>query len=109
MASIRKEITVKASVDQVWGAIRDIGALHTPLVPGFVVDTKLETDARIVTFANGHVVRERIVTIDDSARRLVWECGPCATREKTIRSPFRAAPCTIFCGNNLCVRTTNGS
>lgn len=72
MASIRKEITVKASVDQVWDAIRDIGALHTRLVPGFVVDTKLESDARIVTFANGHVVRERIVTIDDSARRLVW-------------------------------------
>jgi len=72
MATIRKEITVNAQVEQVWDAMRDIGALHTRLVPGFVVDTKLETNARVVTFANGGVVRERIVTIDDDARRLVW-------------------------------------
>jgi hypothetical protein len=42
MASIRKEITTKANADQVWDALRDIGALHTRLVPGFVVDTRLE-------------------------------------------------------------------
>ena len=72
MATIRKEITVKATVDQVWAVMRDIGALHTRLVPGFVIDTKLEPGARVVTFANGRVVRERIVTIDDAARRLVW-------------------------------------
>jgi carbon monoxide dehydrogenase subunit G len=72
MATIRKEITVKATVEQAWDVMRDIGALHTRLVPGFVVDTKLEPGARVVTFANGRVVRERIVTIDDDARRLVW-------------------------------------
>ena len=72
MATIRKEITVKATVVQVWDVIRDIGALHTRLVPGFVVDTKLEPGVRVVTFANGRVVRESIVTIDDDARRLVW-------------------------------------
>lgn len=72
MATIRKEITVKATVEQAWDAMRDIGALHTRLVPGFVVDTKLESGARVVTFANGRVVRERIVTIDDAAHRLVW-------------------------------------
>jgi hypothetical protein len=72
MASIRKEITTTAKPDQVWAAIQDIGALHTRLVPGFVVDTKLEPGARIVTFANGITVRERIVTIDDQAKRLVW-------------------------------------
>ena len=72
MATIRKEVTTTAKPDQVWAAIRDIGALHTRLVPGFVVDTKLEPGARIVTFANGITVRERIVTIDDQAKRLVW-------------------------------------
>jgi carbon monoxide dehydrogenase subunit G len=72
MATIHKEITVKATVGQAWDVMRDIGALHTRLVPGFVIDTKLEPDARVVTFANGRVVRERIVTIDDDARRLVW-------------------------------------
>ncbi len=72
MASIKREITVRASVDQVWDAMRDIGSLHIRLVPGFVLKTELESDARIVTFANGRVVRERIVSIDDAARRLVW-------------------------------------
>jgi hypothetical protein len=72
MATIRKEITTTAKPDQVWAAIQDIGALHTRLVPGFVVDTKLEPGARIVTFANGITVRERIVTIDIQAKRLVW-------------------------------------
>ena len=72
MASIRKEIFTTARPDQVWDAIRDIGALHTRLVPGFVVDTRLEPGERIVTFSNGMVVREPIVDIDDNAQRLVW-------------------------------------
>jgi hypothetical protein len=46
--------------------------LHTRLVPGFVVDTQVAPGERIVTFFNGMVVREPIVTIDDEARRLVW-------------------------------------
>jgi carbon monoxide dehydrogenase subunit G len=72
MASIRKEILTSAPPDEVWAAIRDIGALHTRLVPGFVVDTKLEPGQRIVTFGNGMIVREPIVDIDDKAQRLVW-------------------------------------
>jgi hypothetical protein len=72
MASIRKEIETRARLDGVWAAIADIGALHTRLVPGFVVDTKLEPGARVVTFGNGMVVREPIVTIDAASRRLVW-------------------------------------
>jgi hypothetical protein len=72
MASVRREILTNARVDDVWSAIRDIGALHTRLVPGFVIDTKLEDGARIVTFGNGMVVREPIVTIDEQAKRLVW-------------------------------------
>lgn len=72
MASIRKEITVAMSPDAVWERVADIGALHTRLVPGFVVDTSLEPGARRVTFANGIVAREVIVDQDDTARRLVW-------------------------------------
>src|SRR5215510_742677 len=72
MASIRKEIDLGASPAEVWDAVRDVGALHERLVPGFVVDTRLEPGARIVTFGNGMVVRELIVDLDDQARRLVW-------------------------------------
>lgn len=59
-------------MEDVWDALRDIGALHTRLVPGFVIDTRLEDDARVVTFGNGMIVRERIVTIDEESRRVVW-------------------------------------
>jgi carbon monoxide dehydrogenase subunit G len=72
MASIHKEIRIQARPEKVWEAIRDVGAVHTRLAPGFVVDTRLEADARVVTFANGLVARELIVDIDDGARRLVW-------------------------------------
>jgi len=72
MASIRKEIPLDARPEDVWSAVRDIGALHERLVPGFVVATRLEDGARIVTFDNGLVARELIVDLDDEARRLVW-------------------------------------
>ena len=72
MASIRKQIHTRASAAAVWDALRDVGALHTRLVPGFVVDTRLEEGARIVTFGNGMVIREPIVDVDDQARRVVW-------------------------------------
>ena len=75
MASVRKEILLDARAEDVWDAVRDVGALHTRLVPGFVTDTRLEKGARIVTFGNGMVVRELIVDLDDTARRLVWSAS----------------------------------
>jgi carbon monoxide dehydrogenase subunit G len=72
MASIRKQIQIDAHPDAVWDAIRDFGALHTRLVRGFVVDTKLDGGSRIVTFANGAVQREPLVDSDDALRRLVY-------------------------------------
>ena len=72
MASIRREILVNASQQDVWAALRDWGALHERLVPGFVTDTRLDGEDRIVTFATGTVLRERLVDLDDDARRLVW-------------------------------------
>jgi carbon monoxide dehydrogenase subunit G len=72
MASIQKQISTNASADEVWSAVSDIGALHTRLVPGFVVDTRLEAGGRIVTFGNGMLVREPIVDVNHQTRRLVW-------------------------------------
>jgi hypothetical protein len=73
MASIRKEITVTASAAQVWDAVRDVGAIHERLVPGFVTGCHMEgAGARIVTFANGVTARELIVDLDDVQRRAVW-------------------------------------
>ena len=52
--------------------MRDFGAVHTRLVPGFVTDCRLDGDARIVTFANGSVARELLVDCDEARRRLVY-------------------------------------
>ena len=72
MASIRKHIQIEAPPDKVWDALRDVGALHTRLVPGFVTDTRMEENARVVTFGNGMVAREEIVSVDAAQRRVCW-------------------------------------
>jgi carbon monoxide dehydrogenase subunit G len=72
MASIRREVSIEVAAEQVWEAVRDVGALHTRLVAGFVTDCRLDGDARVVTFANGMIVREVIVDVNDGDRRLVW-------------------------------------
>jgi carbon monoxide dehydrogenase subunit G len=72
MASIRREIQLEVPPDKVWDALRDVGAIHHRLAPGFVTDVRLEPGARVVTFGNGVVARELIVDVDDEARRLVW-------------------------------------
>jgi len=72
MASIRREMHVAARPETAWAALRDVGAVHRRLAPGFVTDTRLEQGARVVTFGNGMVVRELIVDVDDEARRVAW-------------------------------------
>lgn len=72
MASIRNEIVLGAAPDRVWDALRDFGNVHTRVAPGFLTDSKIDGDARIVTFANGAVARETLVASDDAARRLVY-------------------------------------
>jgi hypothetical protein len=72
MASIHKDIPIDAHPDDVWAAVRDFGAVHQRLAPGFVIDARLEGDARIVTFHNGTVARELLVDCDAARRRLVY-------------------------------------
>jgi len=72
MASIYKDVPLAAPASIVWDAVRDFGAVHTRLAPGFVTDTRLDGDARIVTFANGNVVRERLVDCDEVRQRLAY-------------------------------------
>ena len=55
MASIRREVQVNAGAEKIWGAVRDVGAVHQRVAPGFVVDTKMEEGARVVTFARSTV------------------------------------------------------
>ena len=72
MAAIRREIEIERSCAEVWDAVRDVGAIHERLVPGFVVNCELQGDWRVVTFANGMTVRELIVSVDDEICRHSW-------------------------------------
>jgi hypothetical protein len=91
MATLHKEVMIAAPLDVVWDAIRDVGALHTRLVPGFVVDTRLDGDARIVTFGNGLVAREVILSLDDARHRLAWNAeGGRTTHYNAVLEAFSA-------------------
>ena len=76
MASIHHEIFIAAAPEAIWRAARAVDRLHDLLVPGFVTATEMlegeGAPVRRVTFANGHVVDEAIVSVDDDRRRLVW-------------------------------------
>ncbi len=72
MASIYKEIAIEAPSEEVWAALRDFGALHERLVPGFVTAAEVCGDVRVITFFNGAVASERLVGTDDDARRLAY-------------------------------------
>jgi hypothetical protein len=72
MGSIIKTIDVRSGAGEVWDALRDFGALHERLVPGFVVDARLDWPDRVITFASGAVATERLVSADPERRRLVY-------------------------------------
>ena len=93
MASIHREVLVHARPENVWAALRDVGAIHRRLAPGFVTDVKLEDGARIVTFGNGMVVRELIVDVDDDARRVAWSVvGEQLTHHNASAQVFAEGP-----------------
>lgn len=66
-------IPVDAGAAFVWDAVRDIYAVHKRLLPGAAVAVDQAPDARIVTFADGMKATERIVELNDDARRLVYQ------------------------------------
>ena len=93
MATVHKEISIAAAPADVWAAVRDVGAVHERLVPGLVVATVLDGDVRTVTFANGMVVREQIVTVDDGARCLAYAAtGGRATHHNASLQVFADGP-----------------
>jgi hypothetical protein len=76
MATIIRDVVITAPAAAVWDAIADYGAVHERVCPGFVVRTELVDGGRTVTFANGLVATETLVTSDAAARRLVYSVNP---------------------------------
>ena len=71
MASIHKQVTVAVGADNAWTALRRVGDAHKLFAP-VLVDARLEGDIRIVTFANGMVLHERILDVNDDRRRVAY-------------------------------------
>lgn len=72
MATQRREISLTSSADRVWSAVRDFSRVHTRVAPGFLTALEMQGGDRLVTFFNGMVARERLVTQHDEGRRLVY-------------------------------------
>jgi Polyketide cyclase / dehydrase and lipid transport len=71
MATIIRQIELAANVDKAWAIIRDVGAADLAF-PGVLTACRLDGDVRTVTFANGMIVREQIVTVDEVHRRVAY-------------------------------------
>lgn len=91
MACVYKEIAIATPAEHVWAAVRDVGAVHERLTPGILVDSRLNGDERILTFARDIVVRELIVAVDDEARRLAY-----AVIEGSKRTTYHHASMQVF-------------
>ncbi len=79
MVSLRKQRSIDVEPAVAWTALSDWSGLRERLVPGFVVDVRMDGADRVLTFFNDLVLRERQVGLSETHRRLVWtvvEGGP---------------------------------
>jgi Polyketide cyclase / dehydrase and lipid transport len=72
MAYFRQQIDIERPQAFVWDALRDVGALHTRLVRGFVLECEFDGQVRKLKFANGLSAAERIINVSESDRRVSW-------------------------------------
>ena len=71
MASIHEQLEVAVDPEKAWAALRQVGAAHKLFAP-VLIDGQLDGDTRTVRFANGMVVHERILDVDDERRRVAY-------------------------------------
>src|SRR5688500_1319881 len=71
MATIRRDIVIDAGVEHAWAALRRVGEPHRLFAP-VLTGAEIDGDVRTVRFANGMIVRERILDVDDEHRRVAY-------------------------------------
>ncbi len=71
MASITEQVTLEVGADRAWAALRDVGRAHVLFAP-VLTDGSIDGDIRTVTFANGMVLQERILDVDEARRRVSY-------------------------------------
>jgi len=73
MATVRTEFEIAADAAAVWAVIGRFETGPIRMAPGFVVScTPSEPGIRVVTFASGTTVRERLVAVDEEHMRIVY-------------------------------------
>lgn len=72
MATLKREIPVAGAALPVWQKLRAFDQVHAKVTPGFLTDLRMDKGDRVLTFFNGMVARERLVTLDDDTCRLVY-------------------------------------
>lgn len=88
-ATVTREITIDVNPAAAWDAVRDVGAVDRRLAAGLVVSDHLDGRIRTVTFANGRVVREAIISVDDGTRRIAFApVGGAATHQNSSMQVF---------------------
>jgi hypothetical protein len=93
MASIHEQLAVEVGADEAWAALRLVGEPHKLFAP-VLVDGQLDGDTRTVKFANGMVVQERILDVDDKKRRVAYSAvnGPGMTYHHASMQVLEAGP-----------------
>jgi hypothetical protein len=73
MATIIRETMIDVAAADAWAALSDVSGVHQRLAVGFVSDCTLDApDVRTIRFVNGAVATERLVGVDEDARRLAY-------------------------------------
>jgi hypothetical protein len=73
MATIIRQTMIDVAPVDAWAALRDFGGVHQRLAVGFVTDCTLDApDVRTIRFFNGAVAKERLVGVDEDARRVAY-------------------------------------
>jgi hypothetical protein len=72
MASVIREIVIDASPEEVWAAVGDFAGGPRRMSGGLVGCRLDEPDVRALTFPDGNTARERLISRDEQARRIVY-------------------------------------
>ena len=71
MASIHKQIAVAVDATTAWQSLRRVEKAHELFAP-VLTECRLDGGIRTVRFANGTLVREQILDVDDERRRVAY-------------------------------------
>jgi hypothetical protein len=71
MPSIHSQVLLDVGLDVAWGELRKMGEACRLFAP-VLADSRVHGETRTVRFADGHIVHERILDVDDSRRRLSY-------------------------------------